>query len=142
MHSAVDVGILITNLNQGALLERSIRSCLAQTFPGRFHEVLVVDAGSTDFSREVIQGYGNQVVPVLLEPASSLAEAVRAGIKRAKGRYVVHVRAQDFISDYMILFQAIWLYQNPDYAGVSVDYCLVEPGSDSKIRRMSAVESP
>ena len=48
--SATDVSIVITNRNQGTLLERCIRSCLAQTFPGRFHQVLVVDAGSQDFS--------------------------------------------------------------------------------------------
>lgn len=121
-------------------LERSIRSCLAQTFPGRFHEVVVVDAGSNDFSKEVIKGYGNRIVPVLVDGSSSLDEAASIGIKRSSARYVVLVRGQDFISDYMILFQAVWLYQNPAHEGVSVDYCLVAPGSDTKVARVAGTE--
>lgn len=142
MHNTVDAGLVITNQNQGLLLERCIRSALGQTFPGRFHEVVVADAASTDFSREVIESYGNRIVPVLLPAPVSPAQALWEGVKRASGRYIVHLRAQDFISDYMILFQAIWLYQNPAFDGVSVDTCLVEPGTDSKIKRVSIPEFP
>ena len=141
-NGSVDVCIVIINKNQGTLLERSIRSCVGQTFPGRFHEVLVADAGSSDFSREVIRAYGNRVVPVLMDPPSTPEEAASAALKRADGRYVLQMRAQDYISDYMILFQAIWLYQNHEYDGVSVDYWLVEPDSDSKVQRVSSKEKP
>lgn len=139
---SVDACIVIANQNQGTLLERCIRSCIGQTFPGRFHEVLVADAGSHDFSREVIRAYGNRIAPILLDPPSTPEEAATAALRKADGRYVVQVRAQDFISDYMILFQAIWLYQNYEYDGVCVDYWLVEPDSDSKIQRVSALEKP
>lgn len=141
-NEAVDVGIVVVNRNQGILLERCFRSALAQTFPGRFHEVVVADAASTDFSREVIASYGPRIVPVLLDPPASLTQALWEGIKKSRGRYVVCLRAQDFISDYMILFQAIWLYQNPVYEGVSVDYFLVAPDSDLKTERVSALKQP
>ena len=137
-YSSVDVSIVIMNHNQGVFLERCIRSCLAQTFPGRFHQVLVVDAASRDFSREVIHSYDKQVIPVLLEePSSGLDEAAAAGIRRANGRFLVHVRAQDFLSDYMILFQTVWLYQNQEHDGVSVDSWVVDQRSDAKIKRVS-----
>ena len=139
---SVDVCIVITNQNQGTLLERCLRSCVGQTFPGRFHEVMVADAGSRDFSREVIQAYGHRVVPVLLDPPATVEEAAAAALRKADARYVVQIRAQDFISDYMILFQSVWLYQNYEYDGVCVDYWMVEPGSDSKTRRVSAIEKP
>ena len=139
---SVDACIVIANQNQGTLLERCMRSCIGQTFPGRFHEVLVADAGSRDFSREVIRAYGNRVLPILLDPPSTLEEAATAALRKADGRYVLQVRAQDFISDYMVLFQAIWLYQNYEYDGVCVDYWLVEPESDSKTQRVSALEKP
>ena len=138
----VDVGVVVVNRNQGLLLERCMRSALAQTFPGRFHEVVVADAASTDFSREAIASYGNRVVPVLLEPPATQQQAIWEGIKRSSGRYVVCLRAEDFISDYMILFQAIWLYQNSGYDGVCVDYFLVERDSDVKKERINALEKP
>jgi glycosyltransferase involved in cell wall biosynthesis len=141
--SSVDVSIVILNQNEGVFLQRCIRSCLAQTFPGRFHQVLVADAASQDFSREVIRSYGNQIVPVLLDDsASGLTEAAVAGIRLANGRFLMTVRAQDFLSDYSVLIQTIWLYQNQQDDGVSVDYWLVDPRSDAKIRRVSGQTHP
>ena len=132
LNEAVDVGIVVVNRNQGILLERCFRSALAQTFPGRFHEVVVADAASTDFSREAIAGYGNRIVPILLEPPATPAQALWEGIKKTSGRYVVCLRAQVFISDYMILFQAIWLYQNPNFDTAALRYpctiCSFESG--------------
>lgn len=143
MYKSVDVSVVILNQNQGVFLERCIRSCLAQTLPGRFHEVLVVDIGSKDYSREVIHSYGRRVVPVFLESDRNLTEAASAGLKRTNNaRYVVLVRSQDFLADYMILFQSIWLFQNHDHDGISVDYWMVDPETDTKVKRMSAPQFP
>ena len=60
---SIDVCVVITNQNQGTLLDRCIRSCVGQTFPGRFHEVVVADAGSKDFSSEILGAYSNRIVP-------------------------------------------------------------------------------
>ena len=139
----VDVAVVVLNQNQGIFLERCIRSCLAQTFPGRFHEVFVADAGSTDFSREVIQTYGRRITPILLDPHSTLEQAAAAGIRRAtNARYVVLVRAQDFLADYAILFQYLWLFQNHDFEGVRTDYWLVDPEADTKLHRVPGTELP
>ena len=57
------VSILINNYNYGRYLGVAIDSALAQTY-GRV-EVVVVDDGSTDDSREVITGFAERVVSVL-----------------------------------------------------------------------------
>lgn len=140
---SVDVSLIILNRNEGILLERCLRSCLAQTFPGRFYQVVVVDVASQDCSQEVLRAYAPQVTAVSLEdPSSTLGQAFVEGMRRARGRFVMPVRAQDFLSDYMLLFQAIWLYQNAEHDAVLVDYWLVEPGSDAKVQRVSAAASP
>lgn len=138
---AVDVAAVILSQNQGVFLERCIRSCLAQTFPGRFHDVIVADAGSSDFSREILQTYGRRITPILLDGHATLEQAAAAGIRRAtNARYVLLVRAQDFLSDYMILFQCIWLFQNHDCEGVRPDYWLVDPETDTKLHRVSGTD--
>ncbi len=138
---AVDVAVIVLNQNQGVFLERCIRSCLAQTFPGRFHEVIVADAGSTDFSREVIHSYGRRILPLTLDPQSTLEDAAAAGIRKAtSARYVLLVRAQDFLADYTVLFQCVWLFQNHDFEGVRPDYWLVDPDTDAKLHRISGLE--
>ena len=142
-YRTVDVSIVIVNQNQGVFLERCIRSCLAQTFPGRFHEVFVVDAASTDFSREVIQSYGRKIQPVFLEQPAGIEEAIASGLRRTNNsRYVLTVRAQDFLADYMILFQSIWLFQNHDHEGVYADYWMVERETDTKLHRVSGKDFP
>lgn len=138
---AVDAALVVLSQNQGVFLERCIRSCLAQTFPGRFHEVIAADAGSTDFSREVIQGYGRRITSIFLDPQSTLEDAAAAGIRKAtNARYVLLVRAQDFLADYPVLFQCIWLFQNHDCEGVRPDYWLVDPDTDTKLHRVSGLE--
>jgi glycosyltransferase involved in cell wall biosynthesis len=57
------VSIIITNYNYGRYLRAAIDSALAQTYPQV--EVIVVDDGSTDGSREIIEAYGKRVIPII-----------------------------------------------------------------------------
>jgi glycosyltransferase involved in cell wall biosynthesis len=59
------VSILINNYNYGRFLQEAIDSALNQTYSPT--EVIVVDDGSTDNSREIIASYGNKIIPVLKE---------------------------------------------------------------------------
>jgi glycosyltransferase involved in cell wall biosynthesis len=73
------VSIIIDNYNYGQFLRRAIDSALNQTYPNI--EVIVVDDGSTDNSREIIADYGDRVIPVLKKnggQASSLNEGFNA----------------------------------------------------------------
>jgi glycosyltransferase involved in cell wall biosynthesis len=59
------VSIIINNYNYGRFLPDAIASALRQTYERV--EVLVVDDGSTDHSREVMTSYGDQIIPILKE---------------------------------------------------------------------------
>jgi glycosyltransferase involved in cell wall biosynthesis len=53
------VSILIVNYNYGRFIATAIDSALSQTYPNT--EIIVVDDGSTDNSRDVIDGYNGRV---------------------------------------------------------------------------------
>ena len=82
--------VIINNHNYGGFLKDAIESALVQTHHAT--EVIVVDDGSTDESRDVIAGYGERSVPVFKSNGGQ-ASAFNAGIARSRGGLaVVEVR--------------------------------------------------
>lgn len=59
------VSILINNYNYGRFLAEVINSALHQTYA--HIEVIVVNDGSTDDSRDIIGSYGDRINPILKE---------------------------------------------------------------------------
>jgi glycosyltransferase involved in cell wall biosynthesis len=75
--------IVITNHDHGRFVAQAIDSALAQTHAAV--EVVVVDDGSTDDSRRIIEGY-HDAVRVLFREHGGQARAMMDGFQRAAGR--------------------------------------------------------
>jgi cellulose synthase/poly-beta-1,6-N-acetylglucosamine synthase-like glycosyltransferase len=137
-----DVSIVIISPGSHPYLERCVRSCVAQTYPGRSYEILILHDGKSLTVEDVIANYGKRrnVASHLTElaPAAILAAVLR----NTTGRFLVFVDPDDFVSDYMILFQTVFLYDNAGCGGVDVDRWLVEADTDRKLTRESAQEKP
>lgn len=87
------VTAVVNNYNYGRYLHNAIGSVLRQTYPRI--ELIVVDDGSTDHSREVIASYGDKVKPVLTENGGQ-GHAVNMAAMAATGDYVAFLDADDF----------------------------------------------
>jgi glycosyltransferase involved in cell wall biosynthesis len=93
----VVASILINNYNYGRFLAEAIDSALAaaDNCPGT--EVVVVDDGSTDDSRDVIARYAAadpRVVPVL-KPNGGQASAFNAGFAASRGEFLLLLDSDD-----------------------------------------------
>jgi glycosyltransferase involved in cell wall biosynthesis len=86
------VSILINNYNYGRFLSEAIDSALGQTYGNT--EVIVVDDGSTDNSREIISGYGTRIIPVLKENGGQ-ASAFNIGVKISRGDILCFLDSDD-----------------------------------------------
>lgn len=86
------VSVLINNYNYGRFLRDAIDSALAQTYS--HVEVIVVDDGSTDDSREIIASYGGRIIPVLKENGGQ-ASAVNAGFAHSRGELICLLDSDD-----------------------------------------------
>ncbi len=86
------VSVVVNNYNYARFLREAIDSALAQTYVPL--EVVVVDDGSTDESRDVIARYGNRITAVLKENGGQ-ASAFNAGFAAARGEVVIFLDADD-----------------------------------------------
>jgi glycosyltransferase involved in cell wall biosynthesis len=86
--------VVVTNFNYAQYLDESIRSALSQNDI----EVIVVDDGSTDGSREVIGRYGERV-HAILKPNGGQASAMNAGFRASSGEVVLFLDSDDFLHD-------------------------------------------
>jgi len=89
------VSIVTISFNQAAFLERTLNSVLDQDYPDI--EYIVVDPGSTDGSRDIIERYRNQLARVILEPDTGAADALNKGFKCATGEVFAFLNSDDVL---------------------------------------------
>ena len=87
------VSVIIDNYNYGHFLSQAINSVLQQTY--RHFELIVVDDGSSDCSREIIESYQGKLTPIF-QPNGGQGEAFNVGIAKAKGEIICFLDADDY----------------------------------------------
>jgi glycosyltransferase involved in cell wall biosynthesis len=88
------VSIIIDNFNYARFLRAAIDSAIAQTYAPV--EVIVVDDGSTDNSRDVISSYGDRL-SAILKTNGGHASAFNAGFRASRGSVVMFLDADDLL---------------------------------------------
>lgn len=92
MQNQLLVSIIIDNYNYARYLRAAIDSALNQTYSHT--EIIVVDDGSTDESLEIIQSYGNKIIPIVKENGGQ-ASAFNAGFAASSGDVVCFLDSDD-----------------------------------------------
>lgn len=88
------VSVVIPTFNRARFLPDAIRSVLRQTH--RDIELIVVDDGSTDHTREVLAGFDDaRLCLVFIERSRSPARARNVGVARATGQFVAFLDSDD-----------------------------------------------
>jgi glycosyltransferase involved in cell wall biosynthesis len=106
--------IVISNYNYGRFLPFAIDSALRQTYSCT--EVIVVDDGSTDDSRDIIAGFANRIIPIL-KANGGQNSAVNAGFAASRGDIVLFLDADDILCPSAVE-RASRLFQDPNVVEV------------------------
>jgi glycosyltransferase involved in cell wall biosynthesis len=98
------VSVIVPCYNAGSYVADTIRSVLNQTL-GEL-ELIVVDSGSQDSSRQIIRDLAGDkrlmLVPLERKDALSAAAARNEGLRRARGEYIKFMDADDVIHPEML----------------------------------------
>lgn len=114
------VSVIIPNYNHTRFIPGAIQSVLAQTYSR--YEIIVVDDGSTDDSREVVARFGDKVRYIWQEN-QGLAGARNTGVQAASGELIGLLDADDkWHPDYLEQMVAL-SGMHPDGA---VFYCMAQ----------------
>ena len=87
------LSIITINYNNKAGLQKTIDSVVAQTW--RDFEWIIIDGGSTDGSKELIEQYQRHFAFWCSEPDKGVYNAMNKGIEKAKGEYMNFMNSGD-----------------------------------------------
>jgi len=86
------VSIVIPTYNRGDLIAETIQSILDQTF--RDLEIIVIDDGSTDNTREVVEKFGDRVATSRSQN-SERAVSRNHGLRLSRGEFIAFPDSDD-----------------------------------------------
>lgn len=106
------LSIITVNLNNRDGLQKTIDSVVSQTF--KDFEWIVIDGGSTDGSKELIEQYANHFAYWVSEPDKGIYNAMNKGIRVAKGDYLQFLNSGDCLKDSATLYDVFSNFQAGD----------------------------
>jgi glycosyltransferase involved in cell wall biosynthesis len=116
-HGRHTVSIIIPTYNYGKYLTKAIKSCLDQTH--KELEIIVVDDGSTDDTREIV-GQLPDIVYIFHEN-QGVSTARNTGLNLAKGEFIVFLDADDYLLEDSITTRIDVFRRHPDVGVVFTD---------------------
>jgi glycosyltransferase involved in cell wall biosynthesis len=120
------VSIIIPTYNYAGYLPRAIQSCLDQSY--KFLEIIVIDDGSTDNTKEIAESYGKRIIYIRQENAG-VSSARNRGLEEATGHCIAFLDADDYLREDAIEVRLNALLSKPS-AGTVITETYSQKGSD------------
>jgi glycosyltransferase involved in cell wall biosynthesis len=121
------VSVVMPTYNQAHFIAEAIQSALDQTFQD--FEIVVVDDGSTDNTKEVVAGFQDPRIKYIYQENRGVAAASNAGILASTGEYIAGLSSDDMWLPQNLEFKVKLLDSRPDMSIVCSD--LYEFDSDT-----------
>ena len=110
VHKKEMISVVIPAFNRAWTLKRAVDSALAQDYPGK--EIIVVDDGSTDGTRELLAGYKDRI-RVLVQENKGVSAARNLGIRESCGHFIALLDSDDAWQEDKLSCQMAFFQSNP-----------------------------
>ena len=135
------VSVIIPTFNQQLYLGRCIRSLLKQTMNDEDYEIILVNDGSNDNTKDALNPFMDDIIYIENEKNIGLAKSLNIGIKQARGQFIVRVDSDDFVHwDYLKIL-SMHLQMNHSMDAVCCDYYLVD-NDQNIIEQVNSINNP
>lgn len=125
MNVAPRITVYLTNHNYGRFIGQAIDSVLTQTLPD--FELIVIDDGSTDDSRSIIESYSlHPKVVAIFQENKGLNVTNNIALRAARGEYIMRLDADDWLDPHALQVMAGILDRDPGVGLVFPDYYTVD----------------
>ena len=119
-----------------------MRSALSQRIIDRSQfEVIVVDDASNDQSIKLIKEFDSMIKFIKNKKNLGLSISRNKGIKISKGKYILMLDSDDYISDFFLHFTGFFLDLNQNWDAAATDYYKVY-SNNRFIKRYDCSKSP
>lgn len=118
------VTVYVTSYNYGRFIRQAIDSVLSQTLQD--FELIIIDDGSTDDSRGIIESYRDPRIIPIFQHNKGLNVTNNIALRAARGRYIMRLDADDWLDPHALQVLSGVLEREPDIGLVFPDYYLVD----------------
>jgi glycosyltransferase involved in cell wall biosynthesis len=119
------VSIIIRAYNRGYIIGEAIGSALSQTYHN--YEILIVDDGSTDNTRQVVEGFPSERIRYISHKKNlGVGAACNTGISAATGDLVAFLDSDDLWNPDYLERQVAFLLAHPEVGAVFTDVKILE----------------
>jgi glycosyltransferase involved in cell wall biosynthesis len=130
----VKVSVLIPTYNYGKFLGEAIQSVLDQTY--KDFEVIVMDDGSTDNTREVVGGFRDPRIRYVYHDRTGVSAAENLALRLSNGEYITDMGADDVYLPRNLEMKVNILDSNPDLGLVYSDAYLFDHNTKATLGRL------
>lgn len=135
-----NIVVIIPTLNEEKFIERCLLSVQNQTYFSDACEVLVVDGGSKDHTREIVQVISSSYPNIRLidNPHRYQSAAFNIGVKESKGKYIIRMDAHAQYEQHYIERCIQLLEEHEDYGNVG-GQCKIIPQNNHLVAQANAL---
>tara|TARA_Y100000589_G_scaffold332235_1_gene390616 strand:- start:960 stop:1607 length:648 start_codon:yes stop_codon:yes gene_type:complete len=127
------VSVIIPCFNSENYIARALRSIINQSLDFSEYEIITVNDGSSDNTKNIINQFLDKVIYLENDINQGLPYALNKAVNIAKGEYFCRLDSDDFVNEHYLLFLLEYMKQHPDALVCKCDYFLVdEQGKNRK----------
>jgi glycosyltransferase len=128
----VRISVIVSVFNNKDTVSDAINSIVSQDYDNI--ECIVVDAGSTDGTIEVIKGFGDRINTFISEPDKGIYDGLNKGILLATGDIIAFLHSDDVYENETVISDVVAIF-NDDIQGVYGDLVYTNKADMRKVFR-------